>query len=599
MYESWFGLSERPFSLAPQLDEYFPANGIESARTTLKRCVDRGVGPGVVIGGSGTGKTILCHALANEFRSKMPLVVVEATGITSWQAFLQWILFGMGREYKQMSDGELRLTLTDYLISSDTYQNGLVLIVDDAHGFPTEVWDEVVALSNLVREGNWCVHLVLAGKPQLEEILSVSRMESFNQKIAARYYLHPLSRKETVAYVQHHVEQAGGQLAELFTTEALEQLHETCSGIPRLINQICDHVFLLAAVGQVPRISATAIQEAWADLQQLPVPVQLATQSSAVIEFGSLPPEAPQTSAAETETYLSTVSEPIASEPMEIEGEEIELEHIIARHSQPVADETTGGSGSLSHSSEIESMFEIADPVSPETERIESAEFDDSLASALPPLTSISNNPFLESFEEEEFVVDDLGTLQNEVVSHYASLKTAQSQQLSNYLENVKPDQWVPDADAASDETNTEEYAAEIRVDQTEIVTAEIRADLATDIAAELISQIPTDLAAEGRDIHGDHDDLHGGGDLLADGDLHGDAMAIETPFTIEPGVGPSDEPSFIVLIDEPILPNPIVDTRRDVPAEPPSNQEKHSRYGQLFSNLHRKHRSSRVKRSA
>ena len=120
MYDSWFGLSERPFSLAPQLDAYFPANDIESACNTLKRCVERGIGPGIVIGRSGTGKTILCHALADEICPEQPLVVVESTGITSRQTLLQSILFGLGREYRHMDGGELRLSLTDYLTSPGT-----------------------------------------------------------------------------------------------------------------------------------------------------------------------------------------------------------------------------------------------------------------------------------------------------------------------------------------------------------------------------------------------------------------------------------------------------------------------------------------------
>jgi type II secretory pathway predicted ATPase ExeA len=58
MYESRFGLCRRPFSSVPQTGEYFPAKAIESARQTLIRCVQRGEGAGLVIGPSGTGKTL-------------------------------------------------------------------------------------------------------------------------------------------------------------------------------------------------------------------------------------------------------------------------------------------------------------------------------------------------------------------------------------------------------------------------------------------------------------------------------------------------------------------------------------------------------------
>jgi hypothetical protein len=63
-------------------------------------------------------------------------------------------------------------------------------------------------------------------------------------------------------------------------------------GIPRLVNQLCDHALILAQTAGVTHVDATRIEEAWADLQQLPPPYtgssEVEESGEATIEFGSL-----------------------------------------------------------------------------------------------------------------------------------------------------------------------------------------------------------------------------------------------------------------------------------------------------------------------
>ena len=458
MYESWFGLSVRPFTLAPRLDEYVPTSGMESARQTLMRCVSRGAGPGVLVGGVGTGKTLLSHVLANEIRPTIPLVVVEATGITSRQSLLQWILFTLGQDYRQMDEGELRLLLTDYLTSSDMYPEGMVLVVDDAHVLSEDTCDEIMALSNLVRDGSWCVHLLLTGKPQLEDKLAHSRLESFHQRVVARCYLHPLSRKETIGYVQQHMTRAGATTEPIFSNDAVEQIHDASGGIPRLINQICDHVLVLAAVGQVARVDATAIQEAWADLQQLPAPVSVNSTSS-VVEFGSLPEVAPvlaspsSTGASVSDSRSSingdanesaVASTPSVDSPRSVSGIDEDVNEAVVM--APLVSELARLESEIAHFFEPQSVaadvFDSLNAMVQPTSRGE----DSPQQCEVIPVTSANGtpikllipkavDPFVEQFEDEEIVINDLGTLRNSVVKDYPLSQSDECQQLQNTLD--------------------------------------------------------------------------------------------------------------------------------------------------------------------
>jgi hypothetical protein len=87
----------------------------------------------------------------------------------------------------------------------------------------------------------------------------------------------------------------GGSADSLFTGGAQTAIHTATDGIPRLINQLCDHVLMLAALGGQRQVDSGGIEEAWADLQQLPVPLHdspAATRSpkatSGIVEFGRL-----------------------------------------------------------------------------------------------------------------------------------------------------------------------------------------------------------------------------------------------------------------------------------------------------------------------
>lgn len=327
MYEALFNLQQRPFAAAPQVDRYFPAAAIEQARQVLVRCIQRAEGAGLVIGPSGTGKTLLCQVLAEQHRGPFEVALLPGANLQTCRALLQAILFELGLPYRRLDDGELRLSLNDHLLRRGAEGvEGLALIVDEAHTLPLRLLEEVRLLTNLARAGRSCVRLVLVGSPLLEERLANPKLESLSQRLSARCYLEPLAHDDTIAYVRAQLTAAGGNADEMLDHGALQAIHRATEGIPRLINQLCDHALLLAfADGQV-RIDAGGIEQAWADLQQLPAPwgearprtrVDGAHRMPGVIEFGRLAEES-ETFAPEFESHpLSVVPAP----PTESESE--------------------------------------------------------------------------------------------------------------------------------------------------------------------------------------------------------------------------------------------------------------------------------------
>jgi len=292
MYEAAFKFRTRPFSPVPQPKHYFPTEVIENARRSLERVIERGEGPGLVIGPPGTGKTLLCHLLAEKFKGPFAVAFLTGGRIKSCQALLQQIHYELGVEYRGLDEGELRLSLIDFLEPASDGPQGLLLLVDEAHTLPFRLLDEVRLLTNLIRDGQPRVRVVLVGGPVLEERFASPKLQSFAQRIAARCYLEPMNRAETYGYVRAQLAGAGGDPARLIDEEALQSVYRATDGIPRLVNQICDHALVLAALGGQPQLTCEAIDEAWADLQQLPAPwtpgAVCEDAGSQIVEFGHL-----------------------------------------------------------------------------------------------------------------------------------------------------------------------------------------------------------------------------------------------------------------------------------------------------------------------
>jgi len=318
MYEIFFELQSRPFLPAPHTARYYPAEVIENARRTLGRCIDRGEGAGLIVGPPGTGKSLLCQVLADDYTDRFAVALLRSGRLGTRPALLQAILYELKLPYRGMDEGELRLMLVDHLEPTAESHEGLLLLIDEAHTLPSRLLEEVRMLTNFVRNGQPRVRVVLAGSPVLEERFASPKLTSFSQRLAVRCYLESLDAGETAAYVRAQLASVGGNPTQVFDDGALRSIYRATDGIPRLINQLCDHALILASLGGVERLTSEAIEEAWADLQQLPAPWNGSTdktQSSLIVEFGALDdvreelPEAIPFRSAQTSTQLH-VSEP-------------------------------------------------------------------------------------------------------------------------------------------------------------------------------------------------------------------------------------------------------------------------------------------------
>jgi type II secretory pathway predicted ATPase ExeA len=408
MYEAYFRFSERPFAATPSPERYFPAASIEQAHKMLHRTIDRAEGAGMIVGPSGTGKTLLLQVLADEFRGRFSPVLLSSGRFATVRALLQGILFHLNRPYKQMDESELRLALIEYLAPSQMQDEGLLLLLDEAHAMSWRLLDEVRMITNLIHDGRPRVHVILAGSPKLEERFASPRLEAFAQRLAARCYLESFSRDETRAYLEWQINSAGGNAAKLFCDDAASVAHRATDGIPRLLNQVCDHALLLASLGGIRQISGKIVEEAWADLQQLPAPWNATTgaraQPAKVIEVQ--PAEAARVDSPHaipfsiTSAFSAPESSVVEFGSLELESAEVRLNALE------------------SHVQQLEEEFRPAGTIGPEVELVFRG----------------GRSPFGNEFTEEEVVLDRYASLEADLFHQRPVVTSHEGRELAALL---------------------------------------------------------------------------------------------------------------------------------------------------------------------
>ena len=288
MYEMFFGLERRPFPAVPDTDHFFSTSSLTETRQTIERVVRRGEGIAIILGESGTGKTLFLRLLRKRLDVEYTVSLLFNGRLETPKAFLQQVLFDLRLPFASADETELRLALWDFARQEST--PGFVLLIDDAQHLNSSVLEEIRLLMNCDDGSVPFFRVVLAATPDLDEKLTNPIHDAFNQRVVSRSYLDMLTREETVDYVswqtsisrlqRNEPEQLGEfrrldgphgtRLESIFTDGAKRLLYQLTDGLPRLINQLCDAALVLAAERVLHSVNESLIQTAWAQLQQIP-----------------------------------------------------------------------------------------------------------------------------------------------------------------------------------------------------------------------------------------------------------------------------------------------------------------------------------------
>jgi type II secretory pathway predicted ATPase ExeA len=249
MYESFFGLSERPFSTTPDPRFLYESRQHREALARLEyACEERDIA--LLTGEIGAGKTLLSRALMDRLSREYRVVLLINPHLTP-KEFLTAICKHLDIPH-DCPRGRMMDALHDHLYRLHEEGVALVLMLDEAQFVPTKsTFDEIRLLTNFQLDDAALLSVILIGQPELRTRLERPAYRALAQRIGLRYHLVPLDREETGAYVRFRLSVAEAR-GELFDEAALDVLHEGSEGIPRLINRLA-HASLIEAYGRESR----------------------------------------------------------------------------------------------------------------------------------------------------------------------------------------------------------------------------------------------------------------------------------------------------------------------------------------------------------
>ncbi len=266
MYETFYGLKEKPFSLLPDPGFLFLSRKHSTAYAMLQYGISQQAGFVVIAGEVGSGKTTLIRHLLNHLEENVTVGLISNTH-ASFGELMQWVALAFNLEYKGREKVELFAEFQQFIIDEYAAGRRTVLIIDEAQNMSVETLEELRMLSNINADKDQVIQLILVGQPELRTTLRRPQLRQFAQRVSVAYYLESLTNEETGEYIRHRLRVTGGD-EDLFTEDAIRLVYQYSEGVPRVINSLCDTALVYGFAEQTHRIDAAVIEEVTRDKSQ-------------------------------------------------------------------------------------------------------------------------------------------------------------------------------------------------------------------------------------------------------------------------------------------------------------------------------------------
>jgi general secretion pathway protein A len=267
MYEeffSYFGLRANPFHVSPDPRFYIPTPASESALSEIKFGIQTRQGLMVLTGEAGTGKTTLLQMLLEWLHGNGHSSSYIFHSLLEPADLFAFILRDFGISCASMEKGKVLQALHQWLIERHAQGDTPVIVIDEAQVLLPRTLDELRLLLNLETPAGKLVQIVLAGQQELESKLRRPELRQLRQRIVFHSRIAKMTLEETTNYISSRLASAGGD-GNIFPATAVEGIHTFSSGIPRVVNLLCEHSLIGSYAAQEQNISRKTVQSVAAE----------------------------------------------------------------------------------------------------------------------------------------------------------------------------------------------------------------------------------------------------------------------------------------------------------------------------------------------
>lgn len=265
MYEAFYGLREKPFSILPDPSYLYMSKSHSRALTLLRYSLISGQGFTVLSGEIGSGKTTLVNKLVDGIEDEVQMGVLSFTQAGSTN-ILEWVAMAFGLDYSGKTETEIYEAFLEFLISEYAAGRKVVLVVDEAQNMGIAGLEKLRMLSNVNASKEYLLHMILVGQPELRSLIKAPQLKQLLQRIAVAFHLDAMNDQETRQYIKHRLELAGSD-PSVFSAQALRLLIAASDGVPRVVNSLCDLALVYGfSAERKPvdvRIARSVLEDRW------------------------------------------------------------------------------------------------------------------------------------------------------------------------------------------------------------------------------------------------------------------------------------------------------------------------------------------------
>lgn len=267
MYESYYGLSGKPFQLSPDPEFFFGSRGHRRAMAYLEYGLHQAEGFIVVTGEVGAGKTTLVQQLLRRLPVNNVVPVQIVTTQLEAEDLVRIVASSFGLATEAQDKSTLLIGLEQYLRKLQAEGKRALLIVDEAQNLGARAIEELRMLSNFQVGTRAILQSFLLGQPELRDLMQRAEMRQLKQRIIAAYHLGPLDRAETQQYIEHRLAHVGWRDDPTFDAPAFDRIFALTHGIPRRINTLADRLLLSGFLGERHQLGERDVVEVAEELR--------------------------------------------------------------------------------------------------------------------------------------------------------------------------------------------------------------------------------------------------------------------------------------------------------------------------------------------
>jgi general secretion pathway protein A len=266
MYQEFYGLSLPPFRVPPDPEFLYLSPSHKEALAAIVNGIDERKGLIVVLGDVGLGKTTLLRFYLDRLTAKGLTAAYIFNANIAFTALLETILRELRIEHAPGDVRGMVARLHEAFIEEHRQGRIVVLIVDEAQNTPIETLESLQVLSNLETSSDKLLQIVLVGQPEFAATLDRHELRQIRQRVAVRATLVPFTDRESLEYIEHRLNRAGGSSASVFTPGALRGIVKHAGGVPRMINTLCDNALVAGAGDRKKPVDARIVRDVIAGL---------------------------------------------------------------------------------------------------------------------------------------------------------------------------------------------------------------------------------------------------------------------------------------------------------------------------------------------